>query len=485
MKFFPVFLDIRTRPCLVVGGGDVALRKVTSLVRAEAAVTVVAPYLNDALTDLQARGTVQHRCGHFSAADLAGFQLVISATDDPAVNQAVHAAAVARGIPVNVVDQPALCTFIFPAVVDRSPLLIAVSTGGASPVLARLVRSRLEAWLPEAYGQLASLAERFREPVKAAIAPARRRAFWEQVLQGSIGERVLAGRMDEAARCLQATLQGDGTGAVLPPTGFVCLVGAGPGDPDLLTLAAVRALQEADVVVYDRLVSPDILRRVRNDAERIYVGKASGHHTLPQAEVNQLLIRLARQGKRVVRLKGGDPFIFGRGGEEIETLTDEGIPFKVIPGVTAASGCAAYAGIPLTHRDLAQSVTFLTGHLKDGETESYDWSHLARPGQTLVIYMGLQGLSKICQRLIDAGCPPDRPAALIEQGTTCQQRTLVGTLADLPTQASGAAIGSPALIVVGEVVNLHRTLGWFSEDHASRSGHSATGPLPAHRHWAE
>ncbi|MGI9213917.1 MAG: siroheme synthase CysG [Methylococcaceae bacterium] len=460
MKFFPVFLDIRTTPCLVVGGGEVAFRKVTSLLRSGASVTVLAPELNPGLSALLAAEQLTHVCKSLTAGDLAGFQLVISATNEATVNRAVHAEAVARGIPVNVVDCPELCTFIFPAVVDRSPLLIAVSTGGASPVLARVVRSRLESWLPHAYGQLASLAERFRDKVKAAIAPAKRRSFWEAVLQGPIAELVLAGRSEEAASHLERAIQAEAL-ATDEKTGFVSLVGSGPGDPDLLTLAAVRALQAADVVVYDRLVSPEIMNRVRNDAERIYVGKESGNHTLPQDEVNRLLIALAREGKRVVRLKGGDPFIFGRGGEEIETLAEEGIAFQVIPGVTAASGCAAYAGIPLTHRDLAQSVTFLTGHLKAGEPGPHDWAHLARPDHTLVIYMGLQSLSHICAELIGSGCPDDRPAALIEQGTTRAQRMVVGTLSDLPERATHSQIHSPALIIVGEVVTLNRKLGWF------------------------
>lgn len=473
MKFFPVFLDIRTTPCLVVGGGEVALRKVTSLLRSGAAVTVLAPELSPGLTALLATEPLTHIRKSLAEGDLAGFQLVISATNDAAVNRAVHAEAVARGIPVNVVDCPELCTFIFPAVVDRSPLLIAVSTGGASPVLARLVRSRLESWLPQAYGQLASLAERFRDTVKAAIAPAKRRSFWEAVLQGPIAELVLAGRSEEAASHLERAIQAEASATRDEKTGFVCLVGAGPGDPDLLTLAAVRALQTADVVVYDRLVSPEIMNRVRNDAERIYVGKESGNHTLPQDEVNRLLIALAREGKRVVRLKGGDPFIFGRGGEEIETLAEEGIGFQVIPGVTAASGCAAYAGIPLTHRDLAQSVTFLTGHLKAGEPGPHDWAHLARPDHTLVIYMGLQSLSHICAALMGAGCPDNRPAALIEQGTTRTQRMVVGTLSDLPERATQSQIHSPALVIVGEVVTLNRKLGWFRGSEVSTKGDSA------------
>lgn len=481
MKYLPMFMKLTGRDCLVVGGGEVAARKVASLLRAEARVTVLAPDVNATLAALVEDGRIAHRRKCFAPDDVADFRLVVSATNRREVNETVHATCEQRNIPVNVVDCPEFCSFIFPALVDRSPVVIAISTGGASPVLARLVRTRLERVLPPAYGRLAELAERFRLKVKATLRqPDHRRRFWERTLDGPVADLVFAGREAEAEQRLDQLLEAERHGGS-SEGGFVSLVGAGPGDPDLLTIGALRAMQEADVVVYDRLVSPEVMALVRNDAERIYVGKERSHHTLPQDEVNRLLIRLAREGRRVVRLKGGDPFIFGRGGEEIETLLEEGIPFRVIPGITAASGCAAYAGIPLTHRDYAQSVTFVTGHLKDGEIADLDWDRLTRPGQTLVIYMGVHGLARICQSLMAHGSAAATPAALVQRGTTPQQRLVLGTLADLPEQAESQGIASPALVIVGDVVRLQAKLDWFRAepapaplrpDNAARHRHS-------------
>lgn len=467
MKYLPIFLNLTDQPCLVVGGGEVASRKVATLLRAGARVRVVSPQLGPAIAELAGSGRIESVAKVFEPDDLAGFALVVSATGEQSVNEAVAAAARQRGIVCNVVDHPELCSFIFPAIVDRSPVIVAVSTGGASPVLARLVRARLEALLPAAYGRLADLAERFRPRVKQAVTdPARRRRFWERWLQGPVAELALAGREVEAAEQLERLLAAEGRAS--PSVGMVSLVGAGPGDPDLLTLRAFRLLQEADVVVYDRLVSPAVMALVRGDAERIYAGKERSRHTLPQEDINRLLARLARQGHHVVRLKGGDPFIFGRGGEEIETLMEEGIPFQVVPGITAASGCAAYAGIPLTHRDCAQSVTFVTGHSKEGAVGDLDWARLAQPQQTLVIYMGLQGLDQICAALIAHGCEPERPAALVQQGTTPQQKVILGTVASLPDEVAQSRASAPTLVIVGEVVRLRPKLGWFHDDTAVR-----------------
>ncbi len=457
MDFLPIFLRIRDRPCLVVGGGAVAARKVELLLQAGGRVTVVAPELGEALQSLHQADRIGYRPAAFSPADLEGCLLVIAATDDPVVNRQVSELCQARAIPVNVVDRPELCSFIMPAIIDREPVLIAVSTGGSSPVLARLLRGRLESLIPAAYGRLATLVAGFRERVKQCIPAPQRRAFWEQVLQGPIAELVLSGREGAAREALTEALQ---RGGVPPPLGEVYLVGAGPGDPDLLTFRALRLMQQADVVLYDRLVNPAILELTRRDAERIYVGKARDRHILRQEETNALLARLAKQGKRVLRLKGGDPFIFGRGGEEIQTLAGEGIPFQVVPGITAASGCAAYAGIPLTHRDYAQSCVFVTGNLKDGSVD-LNWESLVQPHQTVVIYMGLHGLELICAELINHGLPPDFPAALIEQGTTPRQRVHVATLATLPERVRAAGARAPTLIIVGEVVKLHQELAWF------------------------
>jgi len=459
MDYLPLFFKLTGQPCLIVGGGEVAARKTETLRQAGGLVTVVSPQLTETLADLSVQHKIKWKQKHFAPEDVDGFKLVIGATSDRLVNEQVFQAAQACNIPVNVVDCPELCSFIFPAIIDRSPIVAAISSGGASPVLARLLRVKLEALIPPEYGSLASLANRFRQRVKQAIPDGdKRRRFWEDALQGDVADLALAGRQEEAANRLEQRLR-DNNGE---KTGMVFLVGAGPGDPDLLTLRALRLMQEADVVVYDRLVSPEILGLVRKDAEKIYAGKQSSNHSLPQPEINRLLADLAKAGRRVVRLKGGDPFIFGRGGEEIENLMAEGIHFQVIPGITAASGCAAYAGIPLTHRDYAQSCAFVTGHLKDG-TIDLEWERLAVPNQTLVIYMGLQGLAQICTGLIKHGCPASLPTALIQQGTTRHQRVLTGTLADLPEKVAQADVKAPTLVIVGEVVKLHQKLAWFGQ----------------------
>lgn len=461
MNYLPIFMKLSGQRCLVIGGGEVAARKVGALLRAQGSVTVISPELGAELSALVQDQRVTHIRKTFDPADIDGFNLIISATNRRDVNESVAASARARNIPVNVVDCPELCSFIFPAIVDRSPVVIAVSTGGASPVLARLVRARLETALPAAYGRLANLAESGRLRVKKAIPDAtRRRRFWESTLQGGLADLIFSGRDDEAQLHFDRLLESESS-ETPEGVGFVSLVGAGPGDPDLLTLKALRTLQEADVIVYDRLVSPEIMRLSRTDAEKINAGKASSRHTLPQEEINQLLVRLAREGKKVVRLKGGDPFIFGRGGEEIETLMAEGIPFQIVPGVTAATGCAAYAGIPLTHRDHAQSVAFVTGHSREGLGSTVDWQKLVNPQQTLVVYMGLQALPQIRDQLIAHGCEPMMPAAIIEQGTTPHQRVVTGTLGDLYEKATEAGIESPALIIIGRVVELQQKLAWF------------------------
>ena len=459
MDFLPIFLSLKNRHCAVIGGGDVGARKVVLLLKAGAQVTVYDPKLAEPLGRLKAAGQIAHCPEKFRPEFLDDCVLAIAATDDRSINQQVHDAAVARRIPVNVVDQPDLCTFIMPSIIDRSPVVAAVSSGGRSPVLARLIRARLETLIPAAYGRLAKLVEQSRDRVKARFkSPPKRREFWEDVLQGPIAEMVFAGQDEKARDLLEKKIaNADGDAA---PVGHVYLVGGGPGDPDLLTFRALRLMQQADVVVYDRLVSPAVLELVRRDAERIYAGKERDKHAIPQEDINQLLVRLAREGKRVVRLKGGDPFIFGRGGEEIETLAAEGIPFQVVPGITAAAGCAAYSGIPLTHRDYAQSVVLVTGHLKDG-TVNLNWEALAQPGQTVVFYMGLHGVESICRELIGHGMPESTPVALVEQGTTPQHRVHTATIGTLPGVVAQADIKAPTLIIVGNVVKLRDKLRWF------------------------
>ncbi|HEY5700563.1 MAG TPA: siroheme synthase CysG [Gammaproteobacteria bacterium] len=459
MDYLPVFLKVKDRHCLIVGGGEIAFRKAVLLLRAGAHLTVVAPEIGPDLGRLLEAGEIDYEQRAFSPGDLDGRILVVAATDDAALNETVSDLAQKRALPVNVVDQTELCSFIMPSIVDRSPVIVAISTGGASPVLARLMRARLETLIPVSFGQLAALARDFREQVKARFAsPTRRRRFWEHVLDGPIAEMMFAGRESAARRALHEELTAS-TDA-LPLTGEVYLVGAGPGDPDLLTSRAIRLMQKADVIVHDRLVSDAVLELARRDAPRIYAGKSRSNHTIPQESINQLLVRLAKEGKRVLRLKGGDPFIFGRGGEEIDSLADEGIPFQIVPGITAASGCAAYAGIPLTHRDYAQSCVFVTGHLKDGNI-NLDWEALAKPQQTIVVYMGLVGLPTICQELVKRGLAPDLPAALIEQGTKPHQRIFTGTLTSLPDIVERADVRAPTLTIIGEVVKLQDKLKWF------------------------
>ncbi|WP_150050026.1 siroheme synthase CysG [Methylomonas rhizoryzae] len=466
MEYFPLFMKLAEQPCLVVGAGDIAARKIEILGKTGARISVVAQDIGSSVAALQPGLNLDIRQKAFEAADVTGMRLVISATNDRTINELVAAAAQASAIPVNVVDNPDLCSFVFPAIVDRSPLIIASSTGGLSPVLARLVRAKIESAIPAAYGALARFAEKFRQPVKQAITDInQRRAFWESVLSGPIAELVFSGKIDQAEQRLSQELHAQNS--VDAKRGEVYLIGAGPGDPDLLTFRALRLMQQADVIVYDRLVSAGILDMARRDAQKIYVGKQRSQHSLAQESINELLANLALAGKRVARVKGGDPFIFGRGGEEIETLMQQGIDFQVVPGITAGAGCASYAGIPLTHRDHAQSCTFVTGHLKDG-TINLNWKQLAVPNQTIVIYMGLVGLRAICAALIEHGCPADHPIAIVQQGTTSQQRVLTGTLCSMPDLAEQADIKPPTLIIVGSVVRLHEKLSWFRSSPASR-----------------
>ncbi|MDF7661466.1 siroheme synthase CysG [Erwiniaceae bacterium L1_54_6] len=454
MDYFPLFCRLHSKRCLLVGGGDVAERKARLLLDAGADLHVGALDFSPAFQQWAQQGKVVLLSGAFTEAWLDDCWLVIAATDDDAVNQQVGAAAEARRIFCNLVDAPEQASAIMPSIVDRSPLMIAVSSGGRAPVLARLLREKLEAMLPQHLGQLATLAGSLRERVKKRFnSMAQRRHFWERFFASDRLAQTLANGDQPRADALVDTL----FDAPLSQQGEVVLVGAGPGDAGLLTLKGLQHIQQADVVVYDRLVSDPILNLVRRDAERIFVGKRAGHHCVPQAEINQLLLEQAQRGKRVVRLKGGDPFIFGRGGEELEVLAQHNIPFSVVPGITAASGCAAYSGIPLTHRDHAQSVRFVTGHLQQhGEIE---WQKLAAEQQTLVFYMGLTQAPEIQRQLMLHGMEAEMPVALVQNGTTPQQRVATGTLGELATLAHQFA--SPALIIVGRVVGLRSQLRWF------------------------
>ncbi|MGE5640189.1 MAG: siroheme synthase CysG [Clostridia bacterium] len=456
--YFAAFLDVRGKRAVVVGGGRVAALKAEALLRSGAAVAVIAPAIGERLSSLAVLGAVRCEPRRFQPGDLVGAEIAIAATDDAAVNEAVSAAAKSLRIPVNVADNAALSTFIMPSVLDRPPLQVAISTGGTSPVLARKLRTMIEAAVPAGFGRLGAFIGRLREASKRRYPDAEaRRRFWEDVVDGPIGELVLAGNEAAAEKALQEKMRAPGEA----PHGFVSLVGAGPGDPDLLTLRALRIMQAASVVLYDNLVSPRLVDLARRDAERIYVGKKQDCHALPQDDINALMVKLAREGKRVVRLKGGDPFIFGRGGEEIEALAAQGVAFEVVPGVTAAAGAASYAGIPLTHRDCADACVLVTGHHKDG-TVQLDWEGLIRPRQTIVVYMGVGGLAGICEQLVRHGMAADMPCAIVERATLPEQRVIEGTLTDLPGKAREAAVRPPALLIVGEVVRLRARLAWFA-----------------------
>jgi uroporphyrin-III C-methyltransferase/precorrin-2 dehydrogenase/sirohydrochlorin ferrochelatase len=472
MDYFPIFLDIESKRCVVVGGGAVAERKTATLLKAGADVILISPRLTNSLISWRDAGQLTHIARTFEDQDLTDAHLVIAATNDPPVNRQIAELANRQRIPINVADQPELCSFIVPSIIDRSPVVAAISTGGASPVLARLIRSRIESIIPAGYGRLANLCSRFRQRVKETFSdPADRRIFWDRILEGGVAERIFSGHAEEANRLMEKALA---EARITENMGEVYLVGAGPGDPDLLTFRALRLMQQADVVVYDRLVAKPILDMTRHDAEHIYVGKERDKHTMRQEEINRLLASLAKAGKRVVRLKGGDPFIFGRGGEEIDTLAAEGVPFQVIPGITAAAGCASYSGIPLTHRDYAQSVTFVTGHLKDG-TMNLNWDMLAQPSQTIVFYMGLVGLPVICRELQAHGVPADMPIALIQQGTTQMQRVYTGTLGTIEAMLAKEKPKPPTLIIVGRVVELQDKLAWYKAPEHSEQG--ATSPI--------
>lgn len=456
MDIFPISLKLQQQPCLIVGGGRIAYRKAVLLAKAGAVIDVIAPEIETDLLEIVRASQGQYVQASFSPdIPLRPYRLVIAATNDKATNIQVFEVCEAEKILVNSVDDLPHCRFMVPAIIDRSPLVVSIATNGKSPVLSRQIRTQLEASIPHGMGKLAEFSGKWRAAVKAKIEnPEERRIFWEDLYASPLKEHVFNDNIAEADHLIEQALM-----EWKAPKGEVYLVGAGPGDPELLTLKALRLMQQADVVIYDRLVSPAIMDLCRRDAEKVYVGKARSNHSVPQEGINALLVEYAAKGKRVCRLKGGDPFIFGRGGEEIQELFAAGVAFQVVPGITAASGCSAYAGIPLTHRDYAQSVRFLTGHLKEGSPE-LPWSELVYENQTLVLYMGLVGLEKICAQLIAHGQRPDMPVALISKGTTPDQKVVVGTLADIASKVSEHQIQAPTLTIIGEVVKLREQLQW-------------------------
>ena len=458
MDHLPIFINVRQNPCLVIGGGDIALRKINLLIKAQAKVDCLSPLFCEGITNLSQNGDVNLIQKRFESDDIKDYAIIIASTDDSSVNALISKSAKKARIPVNVVDSPELSSFIMPSIVDRSPVIIAVSSAGRAPVLARIIRAKLETVIPSAYGVLAEIAGEYRQKVKDRFSKIKdRRAFWESIFSGVIAEKVFSGKINEAKNDIDKQLKQ----ASQMELGEVYLVGAGPGDPDLLTFKALRLIQQADVVLYDRLVSKGVMELVRRDSELIYVGKKGGsQESTRQIDINDQLVELAKSGKRVCRLKGGDPFIFGRGGEEIESLSEHGIPFQVVPGITAASGCSSYAGIPLTHRDYSQSCRFVTAHLKNGTT-NLPWDEFVIDQQTIVFYMALSGANYICQKLMEHGMDKDMPIAIIEKGTMPEQKVYISSLTKLPDLLATEDIHAPTLMIVGEVVRLNEKLNWY------------------------
>ncbi len=510
MNTFPLFFKLDDRKVLIVGGGEVALRKADLLSRAGAVITVIAPDICDELQALLTHSADEQQASkhtlvfaEYDKSYMTGARIIIAGTDNEDLNHQVHADATALNIPVNVVDTPPLCDFIFPAIVDRNPIIIGISSNGKAPVLARLLRARLETLIPQGYGKLARLAGNFRAEVKSKIPTLTgRRQFWERAFEGKVSELVFAGNELEANAQLQKDL--DETAARIanqntlsdkdsnnhkapiaseavslpdtdkakPPIGEVYIVGAGPGDPELLTFKALRLMQQADIVFYDALVSPQVLDLCRRDADKVYVGKKRSNHAVAQLGINELLINEAKKGRRVVRLKGGDPFIFGRGGEEIESLRAHHIPYQVVPGITAANAAASYTGIPLTHRDHSQSVRFVTGFLKAGAPNN-NFASFLNTDETVVFYMGLHSLARLTEGLIEAGRSSETPIAIVSNASMPNQQVLTGTLATITELQEHNQLPTPALLIMGDVVALHHDLAWYNLHHQQQSQNAA------------
>lgn len=461
MKYFPFFFKLDNQNCLIIGGGDVAERKVDLLIKANANITLIAPEISDYLLNLEKEKKISCQKEKYDKKilDSKKFKFIVVATNDKELNVQIADDARKSNILINVVDQTDLCDFIFPSILERGPITVAVSTGGSSPVLARMLRTKLETMIPGSYGRLAKIVSENRVPIRKKLKNSKsNRIFWEQMLNSKFVELVLSGQDEEAVAYLKSEI--DSFDEEVKNKGEVYIVGAGPGDPDLLTFRALRLMQQADVALYDRLVHPSIIDLIRRDAKKIYVGKQRDIHAVRQEEINQLLVKYAKEGKRVLRLKGGDPFIFGRGGEEIDTLVDEKVSFQVVPGITAASGCAAYAGIPLTHRDYAQSCSFVTGHLKEGKL-NLNWEKLIQKDHTIVFYMGLVTIDIICEELQKNGLDGSTPCAIIQQGTTPEQKEYISTLNKMPEVVKKEKPQAPTLLIVGNVVKLRDKLSWY------------------------
>ena len=463
MSYLPLFIETTGKKCLIVGGGKVASRKLIPILKAKMKVTLISPEVIEEIElNFQKNKNLKIIKRKFEPEDIEGQFLIIAATNEKTTNQKIAKLSKDNNILVNMAEDSLSGNTLIPSVVDRDPIKIAVSSGAASPILTRLVKTKLETVIPYSFSKLADIMMEYRDVVKKNFLKiSDRRKFWEVFLDGPVSEMVLSGHIDKAKKALDESLKEN---KFLEKTGEVYLVGAGPGDPELLSFKALRLMQKADIVIYDRLVSRPIMNLIRQDAEKIYVGKQRADHAMPQENINQLLARLALEGKKVLRLKGGDPFIFGRGGEEIESLIKDDIPFQIVPGITAASGCASYAGIPLTHRDYSQACIFVTGHLRDG-TVNLNWEMLAHEKQTLIFYMGMHGSKIICEELIKHGLSDETPAALIVKGTTEDQEVIIGNLKNMPEIIMERKIVPPTLLIIGDVVKLHNKLKWFNPFH--------------------
>lgn len=463
MSYLPLFIETTGKKCLIVGGGKVASRKLIPILKAKMKVTLISPEVIEEIElNFHKNKNLKIIKRKFKPEDIEDQFLIIAATNEKTTNQKIAKLSKDNNILVNMTEDSLSGNTLIPSVVDRDPIKIAVSSGAASPILTRLVKTRLETVIPYSFSKLADIMMEYRDAVKKNFLKiSDRRKFWEVFLDGPISEMVLSGHIDKAKKALDESLKEN---KFLEKTGEVYLVGAGPGDPELLSFKALRLMQKADIVIYDRLVSRPIMNLIRQDTEKIYVGKQRADHAMPQENINQLLARLALEGKKVLRLKGGDPFIFGRGGEEIESLIKDDIPFQIVPGITAASGCASYAGIPLTHRDYSQACIFVTGHLRDG-TVNLNWEMLAHEKQTLIFYMGMHGSKIICEELIKHGLSDETPAALIVKGTTEDQEVIIGNLKNMPEIIMERKIVPPTLLIIGDVVKLHNKLKWFNPFH--------------------
>ncbi len=465
MDYLPVFVDLKRAKVLVDGGNSLAARRAERALGAGALVAVFDPEPGDDMLRLARGENIELMSRLPQSGDLAGCRIVYGASEDAIRDAALWRWSREQGIWCNIADRPEMCDFITPSIIDRSPLLVAISTSGVAPVIGRILKARLEASLPAGYGRLAGFLGQFRDRIAQKITSAReRRYFWEHIVDGPAADLYLQGNEAAAGDLVLSDLQAAGR-KDRTTQGEVYLVGGGPGNPDLLTFGALRLMQRADVVLYDRLIGPEILSLVRRDATRIYVGKQKQEHTMGQDDITATMVRLARDGQRVLRLKGGDPFIFGRGGEEIEGLARAKIPFQVVPGVTAAAGCGAYAGIPLTHRDHAQSALFVTAHGREGVLD-LDWDVLARPGQTVAVYMGLSTLGVLIAGLLRHNVAAQTDVAVIENGTLASQKVVTGTLANIAARADAASIKGPAIIIIGSVVRLRAELNWHRRDRA-------------------